>query len=146
MRISVIGGSSVSDDAYEMAADVGHLLGERDHTVICGGLTGIMRAVCEGANASGGQTVGILPGENYDGANAYVDTPIATGMGHARNALVVMNGDAVIAIDGRAGTLTELGFASIYEKPVAGLDAPDVPGVEHVDTPLEAVEYVESME
>jgi uncharacterized protein (TIGR00725 family) len=146
MRVSVIGGGYVSDESYDIASEVGFLLGKRGHTVVCGGLTGVMRAVCEGANDGGGRTIGILPGENYDGANAFVDIPIATGLGHARNGLVVMNGDAVIAIDGAAGTLTEIGFAQVYEKPIVGIDTHDIPGVEQVDTPEEAVEFVEATE
>ncbi|WP_435358233.1 TIGR00725 family protein [Haloarchaeobius sp. DFWS5] len=146
MRVSVIGGGSVSDETYELAEEVGYLLGKRGHTVICGGLTGVMRAVCEGANNGGGTTVGILPGENYDGANAYVDIPIATGMGHARNALVAMNGEAVIAIDGGPGTLSEIGFAQVYKRPIVGLDTHDIPGIETVETAEEAVDYVESTE
>ncbi|WP_439026304.1 TIGR00725 family protein [Haloarchaeobius sp. DT45] len=144
MRVSVIGGSSVSDESYDIAEEVGYLLGKRDHTVICGGLTGVMRAVAEGANNGGGTTIGILPGENYDGANAYIDIPIATGMGHARNTLVTMNGDAVIAIDGEWGTLSEIALSKVYDRPIVGLRTHDVAGVEQVETAEEAVEYVES--
>ncbi|WP_267639438.1 TIGR00725 family protein [Haloarchaeobius amylolyticus] len=144
MRVSVIGGSSVSDESYDLAEEVGYRLGKRGHTVICGGLTGVMRAVSEGANNGGGTTIGILPGENYDGANAYVDIPIATGMGHARNSLVAMNGDAVIAIDGEWGTLSEIALSKVYDRPVVGLNTHDVPGLDEVETPEEAVEYVET--
>ncbi|WP_435349423.1 TIGR00725 family protein [Haloarchaeobius sp. HRN-SO-5] len=144
MRVSVIGGSSVSDETYDQAVEVGRLLAEHGHTILCGGLTGVMRGVCEGANDAGGRSIGILPGENHDAANAYVDIPIATGLGHARNALVVLNGEAVIAIDGEAGTLSELGLAGVYGKPVASLGSHDVLDVRQVETPKEAVEYVES--
>ncbi|MFD1645328.1 TIGR00725 family protein [Haloarchaeobius litoreus] len=143
MRVSVIGGSSVSDATYEQAVSVGRLFAERGHTVVCGGLGGVMRGVCEGASEAGGRTVGILPGEDTTAANEFVEVPLATGLGHARNALVVMNGDAVVAIDGGPGTLTELGFASVYDRPVAGLGTHDVPGVRQVDSPAAAVAYVE---
>lgn len=143
MRVSVIGGSSVSDEEYEQAVAVGRLLAEHGHTVVCGGLDGVMRGVCEGASEAGGRTVGILPGDDTTAANEFVEVPIATGLGHARNALVVMNGDGVIAIDGGAGTLSELGYASVYDRPVAGLDTQDVPAVRQVDTPTAAVAYVE---
>jgi uncharacterized protein (TIGR00725 family) len=103
-----------------------------------------MAAVCAGATRAGGETVGILPTADPDDANEYVDTPVATGMGHARNAMVVMNGDAVVAVDGGAGTLSELGFAGVFDRPVAGLDTHDVAGVEAVETPAAAVDYVES--
>ncbi|WP_226022458.1 TIGR00725 family protein [Halomicrobium salinisoli] len=147
MRVSVIGGSSVTDEQYADAREVGRLLGERGHEVVCGGRTGVMTAVCEGARETGGHTIGILPTESRATANEYVDTPIVTGMGNARNVLVVMNGDAVVAVDGGTGTLSEIGHALDMGRPVAGLDThriEGVPGVEHVETPAEAVEYVEA--
>jgi uncharacterized protein (TIGR00725 family) len=147
MRVSVIGGSTVTDDQYEQARAVGELLGERGHEIVCGGRTGVMEAACAGASAAGGHTIGILPGHRRDAANDYVDTAIATDMGNARNVLVVMNGDAVIAIDGATGTLSELGHALDMGRPVAGLGThriPTVDGIEHVETPTEAVDYVES--
>jgi len=146
MRVSVIGGSSVTDEQYADAREVGRLLGERGHEVVCGGRTGVMTAVCEGAQETGGHTIGILPDESRATANEHVDTPVVTGMGNARNVLVVMNGDAVIAVDGGTGTLSELGHALDMGRPVAGLDThriEGVPRVEHVETPAEAVEYAE---
>jgi uncharacterized protein (TIGR00725 family) len=147
MRVSVIGGSSVTDEIYDRAREVGHLLGDRGHETICGGRGGVMEAVCLGAQDAGGHTIGILPGTRRDGANQYVETVIATGIGNARNPLVVLNGDAVIAIDGGPGTLSELGHAVDFGRPVAGLgthQVDGVTGVEHVETPREAVEYVET--
>lgn len=143
MRVSVIGGSSVQPAEYERAVAVGRLLGERGHTVVCGGLGGVMRGVCEGASETGGRTVGILPGEDTAAANEFVDFPVATGLGHARNALVVMNGEAVVAVAGGPGTLSELGMAGVFDRPVAGLGTHDVPGVEQVADPAAAVDYVE---
>ncbi|MGM0718820.1 MAG: TIGR00725 family protein [Halobacteriota archaeon] len=147
MRVSVIGGSRVDEEIYESARELGQLLAERGHEVVCGGLGGVMEGVCRGANEAGGHTIGILPGENREPANPYVETPIATGMGNARNTLVVLNGDAVVAVDGATGTLSELGLALDYGLPVAGLDTLRVEGlagIEHVGSPAEAVEYVES--
>jgi uncharacterized protein (TIGR00725 family) len=144
MRVSVIGGGTVTDERAARARAVGRELGDRGHTVVCGGRGGTMEAVCRGAKAAGGTTIGILPGERREAANEYVDHAIATGLGHARNALVPLNGDAVIALAGSAGTLSEIGFARIYERPVVGLDTHDVPGVEAVDTPEAAVAAVES--
>jgi uncharacterized protein (TIGR00725 family) len=143
MRVSVIGGGVVSDEEYALAKEVGRLLGERGHAVVCGGLGGVMEAACKGASEAGGETIGILPGEDRSTANPYVGTAIATGLGHARNGLVVMNGDAVIVVDGGPGTLSEIGFAGVFGRPVAGLQTHDAPGVEVVETPEEAVEYVE---
>ncbi|NIB99831.1 TIGR00725 family protein [Halobacterium sp. R2-5] len=144
MRVSVIGASAPTDAAVADAREVGRLLAERGHTVVCGGLGGVMEAACRGASETGGRTIGILPGEDRRAANEYVDTAVATGIGHARNALVVLNGDAVIAVDGAGGTLSEVGFSSVYDRPIAGLDAPDAPHVEAVETPAEAVDYVET--
>ena len=143
MRVSVIGGGTVTESEASVAEQTGRLLGERDHTLVCGGRGGVMEAACRGATETGGRTVGILPGEDRRAANPYVDVPIATGLGHARNALVVLNGDAVIAVDGGVGTLSELGFAGVYDRPVAGLDTHDAPGVEPVTSPEAAVDYVE---
>ncbi|AUX07796.1 hypothetical protein AArcSl_0140 [Halalkaliarchaeum desulfuricum] len=146
MRVSVIGGSSVPERTAKQAETVGRLLAERGHTVVCGGLGGVMEAVCRGAREADGETIGILPTDRPSDANDHVETPIATGLGHARNALVVMNGDAVIAIDGGPGTLSELGLAGVYDRPIAGLgthDVGDVTGIEPVDAPEAAVSYVE---
>lgn len=144
MRVSVIGSGTVSEPERESAHEVGRLLAEREHTVVCGGLGGVMEAVCRGAVERGGETIGILPGEDRRAANPHVETAIATGLGHVRNALVVLNGDAVIAIDGGGGTLSEIGFGNVYDRPIAGVETHDAPGVEAVETPTEAVEYVES--
>ncbi|MBV0902393.1 TIGR00725 family protein [Haloarcula salina] len=149
MRVSVIGGSSVTDEQYRQAREVGRRLAERGHTVVCGGLTGVMEAVCAGASEAGGHTIGILPGERRAAANDHVETAIATGLGSARNVLVVMNGAAVVAVDGGSGTLSELGHALNEGRPVAGLGTHRIAGetgerIEHVETPADAVAYVES--
>jgi uncharacterized protein (TIGR00725 family) len=143
MRVSVIGGSEVSRAETDVAATVGRRLAERGHTVVCGGRGGVMAAVCRGASEKGGHTVGILPGTDPRAANRYVETAVATGLGHARNVLVIMNGDAVIAVDGGPGTLSEIGFAATMGRPVAGLRTHEVEYVEPVDTPNEAIKHVE---
>jgi uncharacterized protein (TIGR00725 family) len=145
MRVSVIGGSTVTDEQYAMAREVGRLLADCEQEVVCGGRTGVMEAVCRGAHEEGGHTIGILPGDDRSAANPYVETAIATGMGNARNALVALNGDAAIAIDGGTGTLSEIALALDYGRPVAALDTPrieDIPGIEYVDTPEQAVAAV----
>ena len=143
MRVSVIGGSSVPPETAAVAEELGERLVNRDHTVVCGGLGGVMEAVCRGAREAGGETIGILPTDRRSDANPHVTVPVATGLGHARNALVVMNGDAAVAVDGSHGTLSEIGMALAQGRPVAGLDTHDVAGVEAVETPVEAVDYVE---
>ncbi len=145
MRVAVIGGSEIDESTYDVALDVGKRLGDRGHTVVCGGLGGVMEAACRGAFEAGGETIGVLPGDERTAANEWVTTPIATGLGNARNVLVVCNGDAVVAIDGAAGTLSELGHALDFGRPVAGLGTPeiDLDGFEATETPAEAVEHVE---
>lgn len=145
MRVSVIGGSTIDDGTYELGRVVGRLLADRGHEVVCGGHGGTMEAVCRGAREADGETLGILPGEDRKSANEWVTTPVVTGMGNARNALVVLNGDAVIAIDGAAGTLSELGHALDFRRPIAGIDTHpiELEGYEAVETPEEAVEFVE---
>ncbi|MCK4581555.1 MAG: TIGR00725 family protein [Dehalococcoidia bacterium] len=122
MLIAVVGDSSGSADEAELAEAVGEGLAGRGATVICGGLGGVMEAVCRGAKAKGGLTVGILPGEDSSVANSYVDIPIVTGVGYARNMAVVKSARAVIAIGGGYGTLTEIAYALKRGIPVIGLN------------------------
>ncbi|WP_255169331.1 TIGR00725 family protein [Natrononativus amylolyticus] len=143
MRVSVIGGGTITDEETATATEVGRELGRRGHAVVCGGLGGTMEAVCRGAAAEGSETIGILPTASRADANPYVETAIATGMGHARNALVPLNGDGVIALSGGPGTLSEIGFAQAYGRPVVGLDTHELPGLETAETPAEAVTTLE---
>jgi len=143
MRVSVIGGGSVGDRDRERARAVGVALAEGGHDLVCGGLGGVMEAACRGAAEAGGRTIGILPGDDPDAANPYVDVPIATGMGNARNALVVANGEGAIAIDGRYGTLSEIALALDRGIPVAGFGTHEVEGVEAVESAAAAVRVVE---
>ena len=144
MRVCVIGGGVVTESEYETARKVGRELATRGHVVVCGGLSGVMEAACRGASEANGHTIGILPGVDPGAANEFVETAVATGMGNARNALVTLNADAGIAIDGAYGTLSEIAFLLDAGLPVAGLDSHDVDGVEAVATPQEAVDYVEA--
>lgn len=143
MRVSVIGGGRIGENDTDIAFQVGKLLVEHDHTLVCGGRTGAMEAACRGAKEGGGQTIGILPSTDPNDANDYVDVPIATGIGNARNVLVALNGEGMIAIDGSYGTLSEIAHALDFGRPVAGIGTHDVVGVERVDSPEAAVEYVE---
>ena len=122
MIIAVIGDSSCSPEEARIAEAVGEQLAERGATVICGGLGGVMEAVCRGAKSKGGLTVGVLPGEDSSMANPYVDVPIATGVGYARNMAVVKSARAVIAIGGNYGTLSEIAYALKRGIPVIGLN------------------------
>ena len=120
--IAVIGGGkSPPDDIMALADEVGRELGRRGITVACGGHDGVMAAVCKGAKSEGGTTIGILPERDASRANPWVDFPIPTGMGSARNAIIVKTGAAVIAVDGAYGTLSEIGLALGEHIPVIGL-------------------------
>ncbi len=122
MNIAVIGDSACSAEEAKLAETVGALLAERDATIICGGLGGVMEAVCRGAKSKGGLTVGILPGGEARMANPWVDIPVVTGMGEARNAVVAKSAQAVIAIGGGYGTLSEIAYALKSGTPVIGLN------------------------
>ena len=127
LLISVIGrGDDASDRAKELAAEVGRLLAKRGATVVCGGLGGVMEAACKGAKSAGGTTIGILPGSDPDAANKWVDIPIPTGLGYARNTVVVKAGAAVIAVSGAYGTLSEIGHSLAEDKAVVGLETWDL--------------------
>lgn len=148
MMISVIGGGdNVPAEALQIADEVGRELARRGVVVVCGGLGGVMEAVCRGAKAEGGVTVGILPGSDPADANPWVDYPICTGMGYARNPVVVKSGRAVIAVDGAYGTLSEIGHALGDAIPVVGLNTWALARNGQIDeaiiqasTPAEAVE------
>jgi len=120
--IAVIGGARCSADALRHAEGVGRELARRGATVVCGGLSGVMEAVCKGVQAEGGISVGILPGTAREDANPYVTIPVVSGMGSMRNAIVIRSAEAVIAIDGGYGTLWEIAHALELGIPVIGLD------------------------
>ena len=122
MIIAVIGDSSCSPEEAKLAEAVGELLAQQGATVVCGGLGGVMEAVCRGAKSKGGLTVGILPGQDSSTANPWVDVPVATGIGEARNVVVIKSAQAVIAIGGSYGTLSEIAYALKNGIPVVGLN------------------------
>ena len=122
LLISVIGGSSPTARAYELAEAVGRELAQRGAVVVCGGLGGVMEAACRGAKSAGGVTIGMMPGDDPRAANPWVDYPVMTGMGYARNLIVVKTGRAAIAVDGAYGTLSEIGHALGDGIPVVGLE------------------------
>lgn len=122
MFISLIGGSRCTPQQARLAEEVGAEIARRGAKLVCGGLTGVMEASCKGARSAGGTTIGILPGNRREDANSYVDIPIVTAIGEARNVIVVCSGQAVIAIDGEYGTLSEIAHALRNNIPVIGLD------------------------
>jgi uncharacterized protein (TIGR00725 family) len=120
--IAVIGGDPASADALVKAEAVGREIATRGHMLICGGRGGVMEAACKGASEAGGVTIGVLPDVDRRAMNRYVQIPIVTGMGHARNLTIALTADAVIAVNGGYGTLSEIAFTLIQDKPIAGLD------------------------
>ena len=140
--IAVVGPGEADAEQRAVAEEVGRLLAEAGAIVVTGGRTGVMEAASKGAQGAGGTTVGILPGAHRDEANEWVTVAVPTGMGEARNALVVRAADAVIAVGGAWGTLSEIAFARKTGKPVVGVDSWDLEGVERFDTATEAVASV----
>ena len=120
--VAVIGPARCTDHQAELAERVGKLLAERGVTLVCGGRGGVMQAACKGASSAGGTTIGILPGDDPDDGNQYLTIAIPTGLGETRNILVARAGQAVIAIGGALGTLSEIAFALKAGKRVVGLD------------------------
>jgi len=147
MVIAVIGASRCSKKIAQIAEDVGRELARRGVTLVCGGLGGVMEAACRGAKMEGGTTIGILPGTSRHEANPYVDIPIVTGMGEARNIIVVRSAQAAIAVSGEYGTLSEIAYALKLGIPVIGLgtwqlakEGREVRDIVVAETPKEAVE------
>jgi uncharacterized protein (TIGR00725 family) len=150
----VIGGEGAGAESLRLAEEVGRELGQRGVTLACGGRGGVMEAACRGARTEGGHTIGILPGRNATETppNKYVEFPVFTGIGFARNVIVVLTGEAVIAISGSYGTLSEISYALINDIPLVGLDTWDFDyhdwepgGIVRVSTAAEAVERAVAM-
>ena len=139
--VAVVGPGEASAAQVSLAEAVGRELALRGAVVVCGGLGGVMEGACRGASGAGGLTVGLLPGSDRGAANAYVSVAVATGLGEARNALVVRAADAVIAVGGSWGTLSEIALALRTGRRVVGLETWDLPrpGIERAADPAEAV-------
>lgn len=140
--VAVIGPGEASAGELRSAEDVGAALAEAGALVVTGGLGGVMEAACRGARSRRGRTLGILPGDDRGAANGWVEVAVATGLGELRNGLVVRAADAVVAIGGGAGTLSEIGFALKLGRPVIGLGTWEVQGVEQVDGARAAADRV----
>ena len=136
-QIAVIGAADTKPEEYEAAQVVGSLIAKNHETLVCGGLYGVMEAACKGAKEEEGLTIGIVP-DTGEG-NQYLDIVIRTGLGHARNVLVAQSADAVIAIGGSYGTLSEIAIALKIKRPVFGVKTWDIEGVVTCATPEEAV-------
>jgi len=143
--IGVIGGHSCNRKVEENAQNLGKKLTKVADILVCGGLSGVMKAVCQGFKESGGTTIGIIPTYNKEDANDYVDIVIPTGMGLARNALVVKTADAVIALPGEAGTLSEIAYCLQLGIPVISLQSWKIPGVIRVNSVSAAVKKADGL-
>jgi len=137
MQIAVIGNGQAGPEECATANAVGRLIAESGAVLVCGGLGGVMEAACRGAKEAGGTTAGILPGT--DGGNPYLDITIRTDLGHARNVLVVLSADAVIAVGGKYGTLSEIAVTLKTGRPVYGLGSWEIEGVIPCPSPEDAV-------
>ena len=138
--VAVCGASQATPSQLDAAREVGRLLAQRGAVVINGGFGGVSGAASEGAALEGGTVVGILPDADRSGVNPHLTVAIATGLGQVRNAVIVTAADSVIAIGAGWGTLSEIAFARRLDRPVFALDTWDVPGLEVVKTPAEAVQ------
>ena len=147
-RIGVIGDAVCSEKVMNLAEEVGREIAKRKGVLICGGLTGVMEGAARGAKKEGGLTIGIIPSESADDANPFIDIPIVTGLRDARNIIVVRSSEAIIAIHGSYGTLSEIALALKCGTPVIALETwsliPPGPGLPPeiilAETPQDAVE------
>lgn len=139
--IAVIGGTHCDEESYKDALQVGREIAKRGGILICGGKSGVMEAACKGAFDEGGLTIGILQERDASMANPWVKIPIPTGLGTARNVIIVSSCSAAIAIDGKYGTLSEIAYCLQHGVPICGLNTWEIKGVIPVSSPEEAVKY-----
>jgi hypothetical protein len=139
--IAIVGAGDAGAAVCDLAYAAGRAVAKRGAVLICGGRGGVMAAAAQGAQSAGGLSIGILPGYNRDEANPYIEIAIATGMGEARNAIIVASADAVVALEGEGGTLSEIGLALKLGRPVVGLRAwRQLDRISHADDPVAAVD------
>ncbi len=139
-HVGVIGAGECKEDIYRLSKDVGFEIGKRGWTLICGGLGGVMEAAALGCSQAGGMTVGILPGLSPEAANPFIRIPIPTGLGEARNLIIVRASQMLIAISGGYGTLSEIALALKTDKPVIGLKTwPNIRGITYAADCADAI-------
>lgn len=144
--IAVVGPSAATPAEHALGEEVGRLIAEAGAVLVCGGLGGLMEAAASGCAKAGGRSVGVLPGDDRSGGNPYLTTAVATGMGEARNAIVVRTADAIIAVAGEFGTLSEIALALKMGRPVVGLgtwelskDGTPADAIVRAESPADAV-------
>ncbi|MBA7601025.1 hypothetical protein ES703_08088 [subsurface metagenome] len=145
IQIGVIGGRFCRDKVARIAEELGRLIAEQGWTLICGGRGGVMEAACKGAIKAGGVTIGVLPDSSDSKANPYLTHLILTGMGEGRNVIIVHSSDALVAVDGKYGTLSEIALALARRKPVFGIGTWDISGAKKVKDPADAIERIKEV-
>jgi len=145
IQIGVIGGRYCSEKIAGVAEELGRLIARQGWTLVCGGRGGVMEAACKGAIEAGGVTIGVLPDSTGARANPYLTHTIKTGMGEGRNVIIVHSSDALIAVDGKYGTLSEIALALARRKPVFGIGSWDIPGVVKVADAAESIRRIKEM-
>jgi len=143
--VGVIGGHKCTDEVEQLAHNLGQKLAKVVHILVCGGLSGVMMAVASGFKERKGITIGITPGYDKNEANPFIDIVIPTGLGLARNVLVVKTADVVVALPGEAGTLSEIAYCLQFGIPVISVDSWKIPGVIEAKTVEEAVAKVKTL-
>jgi len=144
--IAVIGAGKCSKKLQDMAAEVGRYIAENGGVLVCGGLGGTMEGAARGAKEAGGTTIGIIPTDNKAHANEFIDYVIATGIGHARNIIVVNSADAIVALPGKYGTLSEMAFALNAGKPIVSVSSWKLGDeIRQVEDPIEAAKIALDM-
>jgi uncharacterized protein (TIGR00725 family) len=147
--VAVCGESDPQTSLADLAFELGRGIAQRQAVLICGGLTGVMEHAARGAQAAGGLTIGLLPGDDVHEANEYIDIAIATGLGHARNAILARTADGVVALGGGLGTLSEIALALRNRVPAIGIktwrfdrDGRTEPELPIAATPKEALDWL----
>lgn len=146
VHVGVIGAGSCDKNIFKLAQDMGHEIGQRGWTLVCGGLKGVMEGAAKGCSETGGLTIGILPGLDKTSANPYIQVPFPTGLGEGRNLLVVRASDILIAISGGYGTLSEIGLALKADKPVIGINTwQNIDGIQYAQDCQTAIRMIEQI-
>jgi len=133
ITISVIGGHDADDNVRKLAYDVGRMVARLGAVLVCGGLSGVMEAASSGAKDAGGLTIGILPGKDKQDANPYIDIALPTSIGFARNAIVACSAHIIIALPGSYGTLSEISYGIVFNRPIIDLGNWNKDGMIKVD-------------
>lgn len=141
-RIGIIGGNMPDMISSRNAEKMGRLIAENGYILVNGGMKGVMEASARGAKSAGGLVIAILPGKSVSDANPFVDIAIPTGIGYLRNALVVLNSDVLVAINGSYGTLSEIAYSQIYGKTTFGLNTWNIQGVIPLASPEEVIRHI----